>query len=694
MIRNVAKIITAKADGGQSTEALAILLAVTSTLESEGERARLIATGISSVMACSFAGVGIRSANGGWDGFFDLPDAAPAVTDAELDEIHSTMRGRRSRRFSAGTDPVPKMLTRYGLGSLIGYPLATRRDSHGLLLVGLQEDRPLTPAQGHTCHLLASALALGIENLRLRADLERRVEERTRDLHTAASRQRALLQLTNNLVRNLNRTSLLQAICDSLEDVLPFDRASLALIDHSRAQVELHAVTGSLTHPLMLPIGHRIALQDSVLHDVISANRPRLNNDLGGDLVAEERQLHELGVRSYVFYPLCFSGKVVGTLNLSSTRRHAYRTADVELVGEVAAQVALAVTNMLTYEEIQTLRSRAEQENVYLKQELATEHGFDEIAGRSDSLTDILNQVEQVAPTTATVLICGETGTGKELIARAIHRASNRRDQALVKINCAAISAGLVESELFGHEKGAFTGAATTRVGRFEFADGGTLFLDEVGELSLDTQAKLLRVLQEGEFERVGSNRPIRVDVRLIAATNRDLQQAVVAGEFRSDLYYRLSVFPLSLPPLRERQDDIPAICEHLLARLSRKLGKRLTGIEPQSLQRLINHHWPGNIRELQNTLERAAILSPGPIVQMVDIGDDAAEAPPTAQPTASLPTLEEAERAHIIAALQRTNWIIAGPEGAARLLDINPNTLRSRMKKIGIGRSAAAADQ
>ena len=682
-----------KPAGDLSTEALATLLAVTSTLESETERARLIATGISSVVTCSFAGVGVRGHDGRWNGFFDVPAGGPHATEAELEEIHLSMRGRRSRRLDASDGPARALLHRYRLGSLVGYPLATRRDSHGLLLLGLAGDSPLRPEQAHACHLLASTLALGIENLRLRGNLERLVDERTRELQAAASRQRALLDLTNNLVRNLGRESLLQAICASLKDVLPFDRASLALLDDTGARVELHAVTGTLEHPLILPVGYRAPLSESLLRDVIRGNEARLCNDLeAGEAIAEERQLHELGVRSYVLFPLFFRDRVIGSLNLSSTRCNAYRPQDVALIGEVAAQVALAVANMLTYEQIDALRSRAEQENVYLKEELEAEKGFEEIAGRNDTMARILQQVEQVAPTRATVLICGETGTGKELVARAIHQASDRRGRPLVKVNCAAISAGLVESELFGHEKGAFTGAAGTRIGRFEFAHGGTLFLDEVGELALDTQAKLLRVLQEGEFERVGSNRPIRVDVRLIAATNRDLQQAVAAGEFRSDLYYRLSVFPLDLPPLRARRDDIPLICDHLLGRLARKLGKRLTGIDADSLTRLAGYPWPGNVRELQNVLERAAILSPGPVVVVDDVAAEDVDTQRTPEPTATLATLEAAERAHIVEALRRTDWVIAGPAGAAELLDINPNTLRSRMKKMGISRLAAAA--
>ncbi|MEQ8858488.1 MAG: sigma-54 dependent transcriptional regulator [Pseudomonadales bacterium] len=316
---------------------------------------------------------------------------------------------------------------------------------------------------------------------------------------------------------------------------------------------------------------------------------------------------------------------------------------------------------------------------------------LDRIIGNSPQLADALRQAGTVAATEATVLVLGETGTGKELVAQAIHDMSPRRNAPLIKVNCAAISAGLVESELFGHEKGSFTGAVTRRTGRFEAANGGTLFLDEVGELPLDTQVKLLRVLQEGEFERVGSNQPIKVDVRIIAATNRDLDDRVRAGEFRADLLYRLNVFPLQIPPLRARVNDIPALVEHFLARLSPTLGKRLDGVSKRSMAQLKRYPWPGNIRELQNAIERAAILATTPIVEIDDANLDWASSAPVLDDE-QLPTLEAASRRHIITALERTNWMISGKGGAAEVLDINPNTLRSRMKKLGIRRAACTA--
>jgi transcriptional regulator with GAF, ATPase, and Fis domain len=338
---------------------------------------------------------------------------------------------------------------------------------------------------------------------------------------------------------------------------------------------------------------------------------------------------------------------------------------------------------MKAHEETEALKARFEAEAVYLQEEIKTEHNFDEIIGQSAPVRQLLRNVEQVAPTEATVLIQGETGTGKELVARAVHDRSRRKDRPLVKVNCGSIPAGLVESELFGHEKGAFTGATQRRVGRFELANGGTIFLDEVTELPIDTQVKLLRVLQEGEFERVGSSQTIKVDVRVIAATNRDLKEIVKNGTFRSDLFYRLNVFPLEVPALRERKDDIPLLVNFFLSKFGKKLGKELRGVSQKAMDSLLRYHWPGNVRELQNIVERAAVLATGPIVQIDEAMMRSGE---TVQESA-VDTLENAERNHILRALNETRWVVHGKKGAADLLGINPSTLRSRMEKLGIKR-------
>jgi PAS domain S-box-containing protein len=335
-----------------------------------------------------------------------------------------------------------------------------------------------------------------------------------------------------------------------------------------------------------------------------------------------------------------------------------------------------------------------ERQNAYLREEIQSVHNFEEVIGTSPSLRRTLEQVDLVAATDSSVLICGETGTGKELVARAIHAKSSRRERPLVKVNCAALPAGLVESELFGHEKGAFTGATERRTGRFELAHGGTIFLDEVGELPPETQVKLLRVLQEREFERVGGSHTIKVDVRVIAATNRDLPAAVAEGKFRQDLYYRLNVFPVTLPPLRERPEDIPLLVHYFVARYRAKIGRPITRVPKATMERLAAYAWPGNVRELENVIERAVILSPGSDLEI------APEVLPAAVPTvfprpaapADAASLERVERDHILSVLRRTNWRVDGPRGAARLLKLHPSTLRSRMQKLGIRRSEEQA--
>jgi transcriptional regulator with GAF, ATPase, and Fis domain len=350
-------------------------------------------------------------------------------------------------------------------------------------------------------------------------------------------------------------------------------------------------------------------------------------------------------------------------------------------------------------EELRQLKTQLQAENLFLQEEADRETKYADIIGRSATLARVLEQVELVAATSSTVLLSGETGTGKELIARAIHQRSERRQRRFVAVNCAALPATLVESELFGHEKGAFTGAIARRVGRFEQADGGTLFLDEVGELPLETQAKMLRVLQSGEFERVGGARPLKASVRVIAASNRDLERAVRDGRFRSDLYHRLAIFPIHLPPLRERRDDIPLLAAYLVTRKARQLGRKIERISNAILDRLTTYDWPGNVRELENVLERATILSPGtslrpeaiqlPAASPAKTGEHQARPDPAPDPGQG-DTLQARERAHIVRICQATAWKIKGPDGAAKRLGLNPGTLYSRMKKLGVRRPVA----
>ena len=391
----------------------------------------------------------------------------------------------------------------------------------------------------------------------------------------------------------------------------------------------------------------------------------------------------EMGVVGVAGYPLVVHGEQIGTIGYLAPR--VITLEEFEILGIFADQAAIAIKSTTLFQELERHKNRLEVENAYLQDELRVDRGFDNIVGESSTLRAVLRKVRQVAPVETTVLLTGETGTGKELIARAIHDASPRKDRPLIKINCGAIPQGIVESELFGHEKGAFTGALQRRIGRFELADKGTLFMDEVGELPLDTQVKLLRVLQEQEFERVGSTKPMRVDVRLVAATNRDVEKEVAEGRFRADLFYRLNVFPIRIPPLRERPGDIPLLVEYFLKQFQRKFGKPLRGVTPDALEQLERYSWPGNIRELQNVLERACVLASGPTVSLGETLRATATASSGANGSAPVMPLEASERAHIRRALEAARGRVHGPDGAAQMLGINPSTLRSRMQKLGI---------
>ena len=388
-------------------------------------------------------------------------------------------------------------------------------------------------------------------------------------------------------------------------------------------------------------------------------------------------------LRSFQALPLIFRDRELGTLKVGSKRPDAFQPADIDLLTQVAGQIAIALDNALSYRKIEELNAQLAEEKVYLEDEVRIAGRFDEIIGHSEGLRSVLEQVETVAPTGSTVLICGETGTGKELIARAIHNLSERRGKAFVKLNCAAIPTGLLESEMFGHEKGAFTGAIMQRIGRFELAHQGTVFLDEVGEIPLELQPKLLRVLQEREFERLGSTRTIKTDARLVAATNRNLAEMVEDGRFRADLYYRLNVFPIVIPPLREREVDIPVLVRYFVQQFSRRMNKRIETIPSAAMETLVHYRWPGNVRELQNLIERAVILTSGTVLHM-PLGDLKAGNATSSR----IETLAEADRKHILKALEESNWVLAGPKGAAARLGMKRSTLQFRMQKLGIKRS------
>jgi formate hydrogenlyase transcriptional activator len=523
-------------------------------------------------------------------------------------------------------------------------------------------------------------------------------------LRKSEERWRTLLEINNAIITNLTQEALLHAVTESLRRVIPFDRAGFSLYVPERKTFRLLATESEISSDYFR-VGLELRRGEGISTWVFDHQQPVLRRDLEKEQQYPNDRRHLAdGIYSYCVAPLIIRGKSIGTLNVASRTRNQYSEPDLEFLQEVANQVALAVENMQSYQEIAALETRLKKENVYLQEEIRTEHNFEEIVGNSPALLAVLRKVEQVAPTDSTVLICGETGTGKELIARAIHNRSARKDRPLVKVNCSAISAGLVESELFGHIKGAFTGALERRSGRFELADGGTIFLDEVGELPLETQVKLLRVLQEREFEPVGSSQPVRVNVRVIAATNRNLEESIKNGSFRNDLFYRLNVFPVEVPPLRERRSDISKLATFFMFHYSKKLGKNIEGISQDTMDRISDYSWPGNVRELQNVIERAVILCQQPILDLKPdlapisargVLPQAPEGPSEAEATTYsgpaspvLSTLEDVERGYIMAVLKQTGGVIEGPKGAAKILNLHPNTLRHRISKLGIKRS------
>jgi len=522
-------------------------------------------------------------------------------------------------------------------------------------------------------------------------------------LRKSEGQNRSLLQINNAIITNLTQQALLRSISEALHPVIFFDRCAITLYQPESDSFRFLAVEGELLSDYFRT-GQEFSRNETSGSWVFDRQRSLVRRDLEKEQqYPNERRLAAEGIESMCVVPMALQGKCIGLLSVVSQQRDRYSEEDAVFLQDVANQVALAVQNMQSYQEIANLKARLEKENVYLREELRAEHNFEEIVGNSPALLKALHAVEQVAPTDSTVLIYGETGTGKELVARAIHSRSSRNGRALVSVNCSAISAGLVESELFGHMKGAFTGAIERRIGRFELANGGTIFLDEIGELSLETQVKLLRVLQEHEFEPVGSSHTLRVDVRVIAATNRNLREAVEAGRFRSDLFYRLNVFPIELPPLRERRSDIPQLVGFCLSQFSKRLGKKIDGVSRESMDNLVNYAWPGNIRELQNVIERAMIVSADSTLRLdrdlvpvaaaakgidaheVDAQDNRQSDLESPKP---LLTLEEVERNHILTALQLTGGVVDGPKGAGRILNLHPNTLRHRMDKLGIERS------
>jgi formate hydrogenlyase transcriptional activator len=571
-----------------------------------------------------------------------------------------------------------------GIQSCCFVPLRTAERKLGSLIVSSTRKEAYGATDIELLQQIGRHVAVAVDNApnREAAALSMQEVERQRD------RFRLLLRMTNAMVSKLDLREVFQAVSACLREIVQQEYATLILHDEPNQQFRVHALDFP-DNPGLLFEGFVGSDADTPATLALRTRRPMAINHLeelqrfGHPVI---RMLIENGFRSLCCLPLLAHDCAIGCLNLASRREQAFLGSDIEFLTEVAGQVALAVDNALAYREIMELKNKLADEKTYLEEELRTEHGCEGIIGNSKALKHVLKQIEVVAPTDATVLIQGETGTGKELIARAIHRLSGRRERTFVKLNCAAIPSGLLESELFGHERGAFTGAISQKVGRFELADKGTLFLDEVGEIPLELQPKLLRVLQEREFERLGSTRTVRVNVRLIAATNRDLRSLVEAKQFRNDLYYRLNVFPLFMPPLRDRREDIPILVRYFVQQYAVRMKKNIHTVPAKTRDALSRYAWPGNIRELENLMERSVILTKGTALQ-VPLGELQLDKRSSA---AATETLQESEREHILRTLRDVRWVIGGPGGAAARLGLKRTTLTSKMKKLGITRPLA----
>jgi formate hydrogenlyase transcriptional activator len=576
--------------------------------------------------------------------------------------------------------PALEMLRTSGFLSCCLLPITVLERRVGVLGLASRAENAYGDADLEFLQRVAEQVGLAVENVGQR----QRALAYQRQVASERDRLRLLLDLNNVLVSNREIRDLFPAISDCLRQVVAHDYASLALLEPGGSLLRLHALVfpegKGLVHQEMA-----FPLENSPGGWALSHRKPLLVDPLSAEQYPAEitaRMISE-GVRCACWLPLITRNAALGTLSLASLHEHAFREEDVVLLAQVAIQVAIALENALAFREIAQLKDKLAQEKLYLEEEIHSEYNFEEIVGESRSLQTVLQQVETVAPTGATVLILGETGTGKELIARAIHDLSARREQTFVKVSCAAIPTGLLESELFGHEKGAFTGAIVQKIGRLELAHKGTLFLDEVGDIPLELQPKLLRALQEREFERLGSTRTQQVDTRVVAATNRDLAKMVEEGSFRRDLYYRLNVFPVRIPPLRERREDILLLVRYFAQKFARTMNRHIEVVPSEAMEALVNWHWPGNVRELEHLIERAVILSPGPVLNV-----PIAELRPTDGEATNLQRLDEAEREHILRVLRDAGGVVGGPEGAAARLGLKRTTLHFKMKKLGISRA------
>jgi len=618
--------------------------------------------------------------------FLDASNVGFAVCDEELryvfiNDALAKMNGLSAEAHlgktvqeilgDAAENIIPMFRRVFSTGESVAFELAAKLPTRNELRYWTDHLFPIKDAFGRV--KLVGAVVVEVTD-------EKRSKARVTE---GMQRLEALTEFSASLMSILDEQELLPSLSLFLQKIVPHDFASLTLYDESIRQLRVHALdlpiagkprsSNAVVAPTEVPYDAVFLHGETRFHNrdqLASCDSPIL------------QQLLEAGVESICFLPLITRRKgTLGTLNLGRKQNDAFDPQEIPFLQQVAAQIAQALDHAAVYRENKELTQELNKEKLYIEEEVRSTHDFEELVGESPALQRVLGQLHTVAPSDATVLILGETGTGKELIARAIHRLSTRKDAPFIKLNCAAIPTGLLESELFGHEKGAFTGAISQKIGRLELADKGTLFLDEVGEIPLELQPKLLRVLQDQEFERLGATRTIRVNIRLISATNRDLAKSISKNEFRSDLFYRLHVFPLRMPALRERSKDIPLLVRYFVQKFAKRMNKKIDTIPAEAMHALQNWLWPGNVRELENFIERSVILSQSTTLTVPLAELRTEHGPPQSS------TLEDLEREHILRVLRETGGVIAGMRGAAARLGMKRTTLQSRMQKLGITR-------
>jgi formate hydrogenlyase transcriptional activator len=612
----------------------------------------------------------------------EIPEADPSATRILLEEQKPIILDdiEKETRFA----DIVERARPYGVRSMCLLPLTSPRRQLGVLVFGTTYQKDYGAEDLKLMTTVAAHVAVAVENA-LNFQEARSYQQL---LAHERDRLRLLLEVNNNVVSHLELSDLFQAVSSALRDCFHHEYTGLWLFEEGSPRLRCVGMDFPSTRGFIEKIQSADLTPEEVAE--IRARLPRLikQKDIAQLPAQYASPAMAENLRSGVTIPLVAGSKPLGILTLASTDESTFQQEELGLLVQVGNQVALAIENALAFEKVAEARNQLTTEKTYLEDELRYEYNVEDIIGKSRALRETLSKAEVVAETGATVLLMGETGTGKELIARLIHKSSSRRDHTFVKMNCAAVPSGLMESELFGHERGAFTGAVATKVGRFELAHRGSLFLDEVGDIALDLQPKLLRVLQDKEFERLGGTRTLKVDARLVAATNRDLSQMVASGEFREDLYYRLAVFPIQVPPLRERREDIPLLVEYFVARYARRMKKRIKEIPTAALQAMTEWTWPGNIRELQNFIERAVILTTGECLNVPLEELKSPRAARASRETTKSLNLREVEREAILEALRKANGRVSGPQGAADLLGLKRTTLQYRMRLLNIRHS------